>query len=92
MSESKSEKRKLENGEGDSAIKDSGSESKKPKEEDFLTKIALSRTDVCQSVAEFKFNKKRVRVLSKAQDFPDNSEGVVYWMSRDQRVQGELAC
>ena len=83
MSASKPEKRKVENGE---TCNDSVS--KKMKEEDFLTKIAQSRTDVSASVAEFKFNKKRVRVLSKAQDFPDSSKGVVYWMSRDQRVQG----
>ena len=88
MSESKSggEKRKLENGETDTASQ----AAKKGKEEDFLASIAESRTAVCQSVAGFKFNKKRVRVLSKAQDFPDESQGVVYWMSRDQRVQGTI--
>jgi len=48
---------------------------------------------VCASVAEFKFNKKRVRVLTKCKDFADDSDGVVYWMSRDQRVQGRhLTC
>ena len=56
---------------------------------DFIKKIHKRRTDVCQSVDKFKFNKKRVRVLSEAEDFPDDSRGVVYWMSRDQRVQGE---
>ena len=90
MSGSKSggEKRKLENGEAGSTSE--GSDAKKAKDEDFLTRIAESRSDVCKSVAEFKFNKKRVRVLSKAQDFPDDSHGVVYWMSRDQRLQGKF--
>ena len=58
--------------------------------EDFLERIKKRRLEVCSSVAKFKFNKKRVRVLSKAEDFPDDSKGVVYWMSRDQRVQGIL--
>ena len=83
-SKSEGEKRKLENGE----TAKSSPAAKKGKEEDFLLRIAESRSEVCQSVAEFKFNKKRVRVLSKAKDFPDESKGVVYWMSRDQRVQG----
>ena len=83
-SKSGGEKRKLENGESETA----SPTAKKGKDEDFLSRIAESRTEVCQSVAEFKFNKKRVRVLSKAKDFPDESKGVVYWMSRDQRVQG----
>ncbi|KAK3096008.1 hypothetical protein FSP39_021888 [Pinctada imbricata] len=60
-------------------------------DEDFISKIASGRKNVCSSVAEFKFNKKRVRVLSKAKDFPDDSKGVVYWMSRDQRVQDNWA-
>ena len=55
---------------------------------DFLNKVNNSRKNVCKSVSEFKFNKKRVRILSKAKDFSEDCQGVVYWMSRDQRVQG----
>ena len=40
------------------------------------------------SIMEFKFNKKRVRVLSDASEVPERVRGIVYWMSRDQRVQG----
>lgn len=58
------------------------------KTEDFIDRITSNRTNVCNNVSEFKFNKKRVRVLSKAKDFPEDCNGVVYWMSRDQRVQG----
>ncbi|XP_021376761.1 deoxyribodipyrimidine photo-lyase-like [Mizuhopecten yessoensis] len=54
---------------------------------DFITQIIGLRTAVCDSVADFKFNKKRVRVLSVVQDFPESCNGIVYWMSRDQRVQ-----
>lgn len=89
MSEGQSgKKRKLE---GNSESSDAGNgepEKKKALVEDFIEKIKESRKSVCGSVAEFKFNKKRVRVLSKAQDFAEDSNGVVYWMSRDQRVQG----
>lgn len=55
-----------------------------------INQITESRKKLCESVAEFKFNKKRIKVLSKVQDFPDGKNGVVYWMSRDQRVQGEI--
>lgn len=58
---------------------------------DFIEKINKRRADVCESVGKFKFNKKRVRVLSKAEEFPDDSGGVIYWMSRDQRVQDNWA-
>ena len=53
-----------------------------------MEKIASQRKDTAKSVADFKFNKKRVKVLSSKLEFPDDNEGIVYWMSRDQRVQG----
>lgn len=37
---------------------------------------------------DFKYNKKRVKVLSKEANVDEEAKGVVYWMSRDQRVQG----
>lgn len=55
---------------------------------DFVQEIHRRRMDVCESVDKFNFNTKRVRVLSDMKDFPGDSRGVVYWMSRDQRVQG----
>lgn len=58
---------------------------------DFLERISICRTDVCESIDKFKFNKKRVRVLTKQEDFSESSNGVVYWMSRDQRVQDNWA-
>lgn len=46
-------------------------------------------TTAAKSVADFKFNKKRCRLLSKTMELADNrGGGVLYWMSRDQRVQG----
>ena len=37
---------------------------------------------------EFKFNKKRVRMISKIEELQANCNGIVYWMFRDQRVEG----
>lgn len=39
---------------------------------------------------EMKFNKKRLRFISDTQKIKQDSDGVLYWMSRDQRVQGKL--
>ncbi|CAG0889189.1 unnamed protein product, partial [Darwinula stevensoni] len=41
-----------------------------------------------KSVESFPFIKKRVRILSGATEVKENSSGIVYWMSRDQRIQG----
>ncbi|KAI1883203.1 hypothetical protein AGOR_G00242790 [Albula goreensis] len=38
-----------------------------------------------------KFNKRRARFLSEAQKVKQGAEGVLYWMSRDQRVQDNWA-
>ncbi|XP_067461423.1 CPD photolyase [Thunnus thynnus] len=40
---------------------------------------------------EMKFNKKRLRFLSDTQKIKQGSEGVLYWMSRDHRVQDNWA-
>lgn len=40
---------------------------------------------------EMKFNKKRLRFISDAQKIKQGSEGVLYWMSRDHRIQGKTA-
>lgn len=40
---------------------------------------------------EMKFNKKRLRFISDSRSIKPGSEGVLYWMSRDHRVQGEHA-
>lgn len=37
---------------------------------------------------EFKYNKKRVRLVSQGSDLKDDARCILYWMSRDQRVQG----
>lgn len=38
---------------------------------------------------EFKFNKKRVRVLSEIMEVPEWTDGVIYWTFRDERIHGK---
>ncbi|XP_038574376.1 CPD photolyase isoform X2 [Micropterus salmoides] len=40
---------------------------------------------------ELKFNNKRLRFISETKKIKQGSEGVLYWMSRDQRVQDNWA-
>lgn len=39
---------------------------------------------------DFNFNKKRLRVLSKASKVPEWTDGVIYWTFRDERIHGKL--
>ncbi|SPP75572.1 deoxyribodipyrimidine photo-lyase-like [Drosophila guanche] len=58
----------------------------------FLAYLEQQRCETAASVQEFPFKKKRVRVLSKANDVGENCPGgVVYWMLRDARVQDNWA-
>lgn len=36
----------------------------------------------------FKFNKKRIKRLSNLNDIKENCNGILYWMFRDIRIQG----
>ncbi|RWS31519.1 Deoxyribodipyrimidine photo-lyase-like protein [Leptotrombidium deliense] len=54
---------------------------------DEVSSIHDSRTNIAESVEHFNFNKKRVRILTKSKEIKENCECVVYWMSRDARVQ-----
>ncbi|XP_063298889.1 deoxyribodipyrimidine photo-lyase-like [Pelobates fuscus] len=56
-----------------------------------LETIQKSRLNAALSVSEFKFNKKRVRLVSSEADLKDDALGIVYWMSRDQRAQDNWA-
>uniref|UniRef100_A0A8D2J573 Photolyase/cryptochrome alpha/beta domain-containing protein n=1 Tax=Varanus komodoensis TaxID=61221 RepID=A0A8D2J573_VARKO len=53
--------------------------------------VRQSRLKTAPSVAEFKYNKKRVRLISENPDLKEGTRGIVYWMSRDQRVQDNWA-
>lgn len=56
-------------------------------ESDLVNSIKEKRARLYADITEFRFNKKRVKVLSDASEIPKDSEGILYWMSRDQRVQ-----
>lgn len=52
--------------------------------------VKEARLSAGASVAEFPYNKRRVRLISPAPDLKEGARGILYWMSRDQRVQGEI--
>ncbi|XP_053965017.1 deoxyribodipyrimidine photo-lyase-like [Anastrepha ludens] len=50
------------------------------------------RLATAKSISDFQFNKKRVRVLSAAKEVCESRcGGILYWMSRDARVQDNWA-
>jgi len=53
-------------------------------------RLAKLRRETAKSVAQFKFNMKRVRKLTNASETALGS-GVLYWMTRDMRVQDNWA-
>ncbi|XP_025414512.1 deoxyribodipyrimidine photo-lyase, partial [Sipha flava] len=61
------------------------------KNSDFLKDVANERKKVATSIMDFKFNKKRLRVLSKMKEVPEWADGVIYWTFRDERVHDNWA-
>lgn len=61
------------------------------KVDDFVEKFKTTRKETAKSILDFDFKKKRVRILSDAKEVDENKKGVVYWMSRDARVQDNWA-
>jgi hypothetical protein len=53
-----------------------------------LELISTKRLRTSRSIIDFNFNPKRVRYVSKTGEIPNDSSALVYWMSREQRVQG----
>ena len=53
-----------------------------------VKEIDEKRLRLFNSIEEFRFNKKRVRILSESCEIPTGSKAILYWMSREQRVQG----
>lgn len=49
------------------------------------------RAKTAKSILEFNFRKRRIRILSQTDLFDENKNGVLYWMSRDARVQDNWA-
>ncbi|KAH8258160.1 hypothetical protein KR038_007199, partial [Drosophila bunnanda] len=60
--------------------------------EQFIVHLEHQRSETAANIQEFPFRKKRVRVLSQSADVKESCQGgVVYWMSRDGRVQDNWA-
>lgn len=56
-----------------------------------IESIQKNRLKAATDVVEFKFNKKRISILSDAKEIEEGKHGIVYWMSRDMRVQDNWA-
>lgn len=57
-----------------------------------LEEISKSRSEVAKDVSEYKFNKKRVRLLTGNEGYLKREcKAIAYWMHRDQRVQDNWA-
>jgi deoxyribodipyrimidine photo-lyase len=52
----------------------------------FIETLQSNRLKCAKSILEFPFNNKRLKVLSSAKTVPTGKNGIVYWMSRNQRV------
>jgi deoxyribodipyrimidine photo-lyase len=50
-----------------------------------------NRSRVGRSIQDFPFNAKRLKILSEVKNVSGKPNGVVYWMSRNQRVQDNWA-
>ncbi|KAM4556503.1 CPD photolyase isoform 1-T1 [Fundulus diaphanus] len=72
--------------------KEPGAKRPKPEKEEkaagWLQSLVKQQRD---DKKDMKFNKKRQRVVSDAAKIKQGSEGVLYWMLRDQRVQDNWA-
>lgn len=96
MAERKTAKRKASSTEQGPKAKQTKNESPKSNEisedvENVLNFYAEKRKAALPgNEKEFKFNKKRVRMMSKAEEMPTDCNGILYWMFRDQRVEGFL--
>lgn len=64
---------------------------KAPDNNDFVEQFQNARLQTSKSIIEFKFNKNRIRILSSNETVPENARGILYWMSRDCRVQDNWA-
>lgn len=56
-----------------------------------IAEVQKARISAGVSSLEFRMNKKRVRIISACETVPDDSQGIVYWVSRDCRVQDNWA-
>ncbi|CAF0871498.1 unnamed protein product [Rotaria sordida] len=49
------------------------------------------RKNICLNILDFNFNKNRIRPINNINIIPQDSQIILYWMSRDQRIQDNWA-
>lgn len=75
-----------------SEISDSKPSKYEKRETSILSYFENNRNECSASgILEFPFNKKRARIISTESNVKAGCEGILYWMSRDQRVQDNWA-
>lgn len=57
----------------------------------FVKLFADERQRSGKNILDFKFNKSRARILNGLSEVKSGSNGIIYWMFRDQRVQDNWA-
>lgn len=57
----------------------------------FINQLQKNREKTAKSVLQFNFQNSRVRTLSKISEVKENCDSIIYWMSRDQRIQDNWA-
>ncbi|XP_015585792.1 deoxyribodipyrimidine photo-lyase isoform X2 [Cephus cinctus] len=67
------------------------SSSKKIKSSNLINQFIMERTNAADSIMHFRFDKKRVRILTSIEEVAEKCKGIVYWMFRDVRVQDNWA-
>lgn len=60
-------------------------------ESEFVKQFEQDRAETASSILTFKFAKQRVRILNDQSEVKAKSNGILYWMFRDQRVQDNWA-
>lgn len=60
-------------------------------ESKLVAQFESERTETASNILEFRLEKSRVRILNDQSNIKENSNGVIYWMFRDQRVQDNWA-
>ncbi|XP_012272812.1 deoxyribodipyrimidine photo-lyase isoform X2 [Orussus abietinus] len=64
---------------------------KKQKTSTLQTIILNNRKNAAASVMTFKFDKKRIRIITNIKEVTKKCRGILYWMFRDARVQDNWA-
>lgn len=73
-----------------SATESSGTSGSSTKSQ-FVALFEEERKRTAKSILEFKFAKTRARILNNQSEVKAKSNGIIYWMFRDQRVQDNWA-